>query len=80
MGFGHVEIGTINPKTQSGNPKPRLFRYPKYNALVNRMGFNNDGVEAIVKRIDKIYPKEKRVVTAGNKYGKGKRYPNSQAT
>ena len=56
LGFGHTEIGTITPKLQIGNPKPRLFRYPRYNALVNRMGFNNDGVETIIKRIESIYP------------------------
>ena len=58
LGFGHVEIGTVTPKNQLGNTKPRLFRYPKYNALVNRMGFNNDGVDVIIKRINKFIPKE----------------------
>ena len=43
FGFGHVEVGTITPEGQKGNPKPRLFRYPNHNAIVNRMGFNNDG-------------------------------------
>lgn len=73
LGFGHIEIGTITPQPQTGNAKPRLFRYPKYDALVNRMGFNNDGVEEIVKRIEKIYPKEKRVVPLGINIGKGKK-------
>ena len=72
LGFGHIEIGTITPQPQAGNNKPRLFRYPKYGALVNRMGFNNDGVEAIVKRIEKIYPKHKRAVPLGINIGKGK--------
>src|SRR5678809_1470098 len=47
LGFGFVEIGTVTPLPQSGNEKPRLFRLPKDNALINRMGFNNDGVEII---------------------------------
>ncbi|MES2847747.1 MAG: dihydroorotate dehydrogenase (quinone), partial [Bacteroidota bacterium] len=51
LGFGFVEIGTVTPKPQAGNDKPRLFRLPKDKALVNRMGFNNDGVEVIVERI-----------------------------
>jgi dihydroorotate dehydrogenase len=53
MGFGFVEIGTVTPKPQAGNDKPRLFRLPKDKALINRMGFNNDGVEAVVKRLKK---------------------------
>jgi dihydroorotate dehydrogenase len=72
LGFGHVEIGTITPRPQTGNKKPRLFRYPKYSALVNRMGFNNDGVETIIKRIERIYPKGKRPVPLGINIGKGK--------
>ncbi len=79
LGFGHVEIGTITPKAQPGNPKPRLFRYPKYNALVNRMGFNNDGAEAVVSRIAKFYPKEKRSTPLGINIGKGKDTPIEQA-
>jgi dihydroorotate dehydrogenase len=51
LGFGFVEIGTVTPRPQSGNDKPRLFRLPKDRALVNRMGFNNDGVEAIAGRL-----------------------------
>src|SRR6185312_16416672 len=51
LGFGFVEIGTVTPLPQSGNPKPRLFRLPKDKALINRMGFNNDGIEKIVKRL-----------------------------
>jgi len=72
LGFGHVEIGTVTPKPQTGNPMPRLFRYPSYNAIINRMGFNNDGVEEIVKRIKNIYPKEKRLSPLGINIGKGK--------
>ena len=51
LGFGFVEIGTVTPKPQSGNEQPRLFRLPKDKALINRMGFNNDGVEVIAKRL-----------------------------
>src|SRR5262245_44400084 len=51
LGFGFVEIGTVTPWPQEGNDKPRLFRLPKDKALINRMGFNNDGVKAITKRL-----------------------------
>ncbi len=51
LGFGFVEIGTVTPKAQAGNDKPRLFRLPKDKALINRMGFNNDGVEAVAGRL-----------------------------
>jgi dihydroorotate dehydrogenase len=51
LGFGFVEIGTVTPKPQDGNDKPRLFRLPKDKALINRMGFNNDGVEVIANRL-----------------------------
>src|SRR5262245_55551452 len=51
LGFGFVEIGTVTPLPQKGNDKPRLFRLPKDKALINRMGFNNDGVKAITKRL-----------------------------
>jgi dihydroorotate dehydrogenase len=53
MGFGFVEVGTVTPKPQPGNPKPRLFRLPARNALINRMGFNNDGVEAFVANVSR---------------------------
>jgi dihydroorotate dehydrogenase len=52
LGFGFVEIGTVTPKPQDGNDKPRLFRLPKDKALVNRMGFNNDGVTVIAQRLE----------------------------
>ncbi len=54
IGFGFIEIGTVTPKPQPGNPKPRLFRLPKDFALINRMGFNNQGVEAMKKRLKKL--------------------------
>jgi dihydroorotate dehydrogenase len=51
-GFGSVEVGTITPKPQAGNLRPRLFRLPEHQALINRFGFNNDGIEACVKRLE----------------------------
>jgi len=53
MGFGFIEIGTVTPKPQPGNPKPRLFRLPEDQAIINRMGFNNDGVDALVDQVKK---------------------------
>ena len=51
-GFGSVEVGTITPKPQAGNPRPRLFRFPEHQALINRFGFNNDGIEACINRLE----------------------------
>jgi dihydroorotate dehydrogenase len=51
LGFGHVEIGTVTALPQPGNPKPRMFRYPAEEAVINRMGFNNKGSEAVAKRL-----------------------------
>lgn len=51
LGFGFIEVGTVTPRPQSGNPKPRLFRLPQQEAIVNRMGFNNHGIDAVVKNI-----------------------------
>ncbi|HEY0886876.1 MAG TPA: quinone-dependent dihydroorotate dehydrogenase [Ramlibacter sp.] len=51
MGFGFVEVGTVTPRAQPGNPKPRLFRLPQANALINRLGFNNDGLDAFVANV-----------------------------
>src|ERR1041384_825786 len=51
MGFGFVEVGTVTPKAQPGNPKPRLFRLPAANALINRLGFNNDGLDAFIAHV-----------------------------
>jgi dihydroorotate dehydrogenase len=75
LGFGHVEIGTVTPKPQDGNPKPRLFRLPKDKALINRMGFNNDGVEAVVERLKN---RPDNLVVGGN-IGKNKTTPNEDA-
>src|ERR1700729_501089 len=51
LGFGFVEIGTVTPRPQSGNPRPRLFRLERDEAVINRMGFNNDGAEAVLRRL-----------------------------
>lgn len=52
LGFGSIEIGTVTPRAQAGNPKPRMFRLPPANAIINRMGFNNGGVEAFLKNVE----------------------------
>ncbi len=75
LGFGHVEIGTVTPEGQPGNPQPRLYRLTDDQALINRMGFNNDGVDAYVKKLKKRIPK---VIIGGN-IGKNTATPNSQA-
>lgn len=74
-GFGFIEIGTVTPKPQPGNPKPRLFRLKADSGLINRMGFNNEGVEEMVKRLKKSQPK---VIIGGN-IGKNKVTPNEEA-
>jgi dihydroorotate dehydrogenase len=76
LGFGFIEIGTITPEAQEGNPKPRIFRLPESEALINRMGFNNDGVEAILERLRK--KRGRKVLIAGN-IGKNKNTPNHEA-
>ena len=53
MGFGFIEVGTVTPKAQPGNPKPRMFRLPEANALINRLGFNNDGLAAFLSNVQK---------------------------
>ena len=83
MGFGFVEIGTVTPRPQSGNERPRLFRLPKDFALINRMGFNNDGVDAVVKRLklwrnNEADQKNERFLIGGN-IGKNKQTPNEDA-
>ncbi len=75
LGFGHVEIGTVTPLPQAGNDKPRLFRLVKDKAIINRMGFNNDGVDIIAERL-KTRPKG--LVVGGN-IGKNKITPNEGA-
>ncbi len=75
FGFGFIEIGTLTPKPQDGNPKKRLFRLKSDSAIINRMGFNNDGVESAVMRLKK----NKGVLIGGN-IGKNKITPNEEAT
>ena len=74
FGFGFIEIGTVTPKPQKGNPKKRLFRLKEDNAIINRMGFNNDGVDKIKSRLKKDF----KVIIGGN-IGKNKVTPNSEA-
>jgi len=85
LGFGFVEIGTVTPLPQEGNPKPRLFRLPADQALINRMGFNNDGVEAVRKRLAQ-WRATNMASCAGNgqfiiggNIGKNKHTPNEEA-
>jgi len=59
MGFGFVEVGTVTPKAQPGNPKPRMFRLPEANALINRLGFNNDGLDAFLANVQKSAVRKK---------------------
>lgn len=54
LGFGFIEIGTVTAKPQPGNPRPRIFRFPEQNALINRLGFNNDGAETVARRLSKL--------------------------
>ena len=75
MGFSFVEVGTVTPKAQPGNPLPRLFRLPKDKAIINRMGFNNYGVEYMVQRLKK---RNANVIIGGN-IGKNKVTPNENA-
>jgi dihydroorotate dehydrogenase len=75
LGFGFLEIGTITPIGQEGNPKPRLFRVPLDKAIINRMGFNNEGVEKAIQRLKK---RKSKVLIGGN-IGKNKITPNEDA-
>ena len=75
FGFGFIEIGTLTPKPQDGNPKKRLFRLKSDSAIINRMGFNNGGVEAAILRL-----KENKGVLIGGNIGKNKVTPNEEAT
>lgn len=75
LGFGFVEVGTLTPRPQPGNPKPRLFRLPEHEALINRMGFNNVGIHAAVKKLEK----RKTNAIVGVNIGKNFDTPNEQA-
>jgi len=87
LGFGFVEIGTVTPLPQVGNDKPRLFRLPKDKALINRMGFNNDGVKVIAERLRQwqstVFSQQSKVnsqrLIIGGNIGKNKTTPNEDA-
>jgi dihydroorotate dehydrogenase len=72
LGFGHVEIGTITALAQPGNPKPRMFRYPEKEAVINRMGFNNEGSEAVAARLSGQPAVGRRRIPLGVNLGKSK--------
>ncbi|GAC1304864.1 MAG: quinone-dependent dihydroorotate dehydrogenase [Mucilaginibacter sp.] len=80
LGFGFVEVGTVTPLPQPGNPKQRMFRLPEDGGLINRMGFNNDGVEAVAERLAAFRAKadHKQLIIGGN-IGKNKVTPNEEA-
>lgn len=75
LGFGHVEIGTVTPRPQAGNPKPRLFRFPQAGLILNRMGFNSEGAEVVATRLRR---RPAGLVVGGN-LGKNKETPEAQA-
>lgn len=75
LGFGFVEVGTVTPRPQPGNPRPRLFRLPKDRALINRMGFNNEGAVRVAERLRKYRPTD--IVIGGN-IGKNRDTPEEK--
>ena len=83
MGFGFVEVGTVTPKPQPGNPKPRMFRLPEAKALINRLGFNNDGLEAFVRNVQQAKfrtQKRRHPMLLGLNIGKNAATPIENAT
>lgn len=76
LGFGFVEVGTVTFRPQPGNPKPRVFRLPEDKALINRLGFNNDGAKAVARRLKGL----KRQCVVGVNIGRNKDVPNEEAT
>jgi dihydroorotate dehydrogenase len=76
LGFGFVEVGTVTPEPQAGNPKPRMFRLASHRAVINRLGFNNDGVEALVRNVGRA---RRRGGLLGINIGKNKLTPNESA-
>jgi dihydroorotate dehydrogenase len=80
LGFGFIEIGTVTPRAQPGNPKPRMFRLPQANALINRMGFNNGGVDAFIRNVQasRFYQDKQGVL--GLNIGKNADTPIERAT
>jgi dihydroorotate dehydrogenase len=79
LGFSHVEVGTVTAIAQPGNPKPRLFRLKKDRALINRMGFNNDGAEVIAERLRQLRKTKAKLPIIGINIGKSKIVPIDQA-
>jgi len=82
LGFGFVEVGTVTPLAQTGNDKPRLFRLPQDQALINRMGFNNEGVQAVAQRLKQwkdMPAQQARPLIVGGNIGKNKQTPNEEA-
>jgi dihydroorotate dehydrogenase len=81
LGFGFVEIGTVTPEPQEGNARPRLFRIPKDKALINRMGFNNDGAKIVSSRLRAWHLKKQNTgqLIIGGNIGKNKQTPNEEA-
>src|SRR6201993_1808805 len=81
LGFGFVEIGTITAKAQPGNPKPRIFRLPEQQALINRLGFNNDGADVIAERLTKLRQSRRwPAIPVGINIGKSRATPLERAT
>ena len=76
LGFGFVEVGTTTPRAQEGNPKPRMFRLPEHSAVINRLGFNNEGVDALVRNVGKA---RRARGLLGINIGKNKDTPNEDA-
>ena len=76
LGFGFVEVGTITPRAQAGNPKPRMFRLPQHNAVINRLGFNNEGVDVLVRNVERARRKNGLL---GINIGKNKDTSNERA-
>ena len=72
LGFGHVEIGTVTHRAQPGNPLPRLFRYPDHEAIINRMGFNNDGAAVVASRLRAGDAHKNRIIPLGVNIGRSK--------
>ena len=76
LGFGFVEVGTVTPRPQAGNPQPRMFRLPKHQAVINRLGFNNEGVDALVRNVARA---QRKGGLLGINIGKNKDTPNEIA-
>ena len=79
LGFGHVEIGTVTPRPQSGNPRPRIFRYPNAGALINRLGFNNEGAVAVARRLARSHKRRQELPILGINIGKNSTTPLEKA-